>query len=307
MEEYRISREDLEQWCKIPMEQLENHPDSKVKVVIRPTRQEIMELAGNMMADEVKLNNSLGKPTSWVLPSGPSDQFKTFANRVNKERISLKNLTIFHMDYVLDWNSREFPYGDYYESAKGRMDASFFALIDDELQNPKERRFWPRLADLDEMDNEIEKIGGVDTVWAGVGYKGLVAFCESPHNPYLRVTLDQYANMKTRVVTLNDDTIIATSERSFGGLYDRCPHQAVTIGMKSMLSAKRCVMMIPTGAWKQTVVRVVMFAEPTIEYPVTLFPKYVPECILLTDSFTATHPYSKGKIVLSAENTTPNH
>ncbi len=46
-----------------------------------------------------------------------------------------------------------------------------------------------------------------------------------------------------------------------------------------------------------------MFSEPTLEYPVTLFPKHIPEVIVLADRFTATHPMSKGKIVLSAENT----
>ena len=77
----------------------------------------------------------------------------------------------------------------------------------------------------------------------------------------------------------------------------------MTIGFKSMLSARRCVAMICTGEWKQTVLRVLMFSEPTLEYPVTLFPKHIPEVIVLADRFTATHPMSKGKIVLSAENT----
>ena len=303
MQEYRISRDDMYKWCSLPTDQLEGHPESKAKLKIKDTRMETMQLAGNMMADEVVANNEAGKPTSWVLPSGPADQFKTFINRVNSERISLKNLTIFHMDYVLDWNSRMFPFGNYYESAHGRMHYNFFEKIDPELNVPKEQRIWPKMENLDEMDEKIEAIGGVDTVWAGVGYKGLVAFCESPHNPYLNITLEDYKNMKTRIVTLNDDTIIATSERNFGGCFYRVPHQAVTIGFKSMLSAKRAVMMIPTGSWKQTVLRVLLFSEPTIEYPVTLFPAYVPEVIVLTDSFTATHPMSKGEIVLSAENT----
>ena len=303
MKEYVIERDELFKWCSIPVDQLENHPDSKVKLTIKDTRQEAMKLAGNMMADEVIKNNAEGKPTSWVLPSGPADQFNTFIDRVNKERISLKNLTVFHMDYLLDWNSRVYPLGDYYESAHGRMLYGFYNKIDPELNVPESQRIWPRVEDLDEMDRMIEAIGGVDTVWAGVGYKGLVAFCESPHDPLERVSLEDYENMKTKIVELNYDTTIATSQRSFGGCYDRAGHQAVTIGFKSMLSAKRCVAMICTGEWKQTVLRVLMFSEPTLEYPVTLFPKHIPEVIVLADRFTATHPMSKGKIVLSAENT----
>ena len=179
----------------------------------------------------------------------------------------------------------------------------FYNKIDPELNVPEEQRIWPRIEDLDDVDRRIEAIGGVDTVWAGVGYKGLVAFCESPHDPFERVSLEDYENMKTKIVHLNDDTTIATSQRSFGGCYDRAGHQAITIGFKSMLASKRCVAMICTGEWKQTVLRVLMFSEPTLEYPVTLFPKHIPEVIVLADRFTATHPMSKGQIVLSAENT----
>ena len=64
MKEYQIEREELFKWCSIPVDQLENHPDSKIKLTIKETRQEAMRLAGNMMADEVIKNNAEGKPTS---------------------------------------------------------------------------------------------------------------------------------------------------------------------------------------------------------------------------------------------------
>ena len=48
---YQISRAEKEAWCSIPIEQLENHPDSKIKLIIRDTRQEVARLVGNMMAD----------------------------------------------------------------------------------------------------------------------------------------------------------------------------------------------------------------------------------------------------------------
>ena len=54
MKEYVIERDELFKWCSIPVDQLENHPDSKVDLRIFETRQEAMRLAGNMMADEVK-------------------------------------------------------------------------------------------------------------------------------------------------------------------------------------------------------------------------------------------------------------
>ena len=260
MEVYKISHEDMLKWCSIPQEELVNHPDSKVDLKIFENRRATMEMAGNMMADEVAKNNAEGKITKWILGSGPEDQFKTFIDRVNKERISLKNLYIFHMDYGIDWNSRVYPEGNNYNSPQGRMKVRFYGKIDPELNVPEEQRIWPMLQDLDYVDNKIEELGGVDTLWAGIGYKGLVAFCESPSNPYQRVTEEMYVNMKTKVVHISNEKIVEASQRVFGGCYDMIPHQAVTIGMKSMLTAKRAVCMIPTGEWKQTVLRVLMLS-----------------------------------------------
>ena len=60
-----------------------------------------------------------------------------------------------------------------------------------------------------------------------------------------------------------------------------------------MLTAKRAIFIVMTGSWKETVVRVAMFSEPTVEYPVTLFPKYVPQCIMCCDRKTADHVISR--------------
>ena len=60
-----------------------------------------------------------------------------------------------------------------------------------------------------------------------------------------------------------------------------------------MLTAKKAIFIVMTGSWKETVVRVAMFSEPTVEYPVTLFPKYVPECIMVCDRKTADHVISR--------------
>ena len=125
-----------------------------------------------------------------------------------------------------------------------------------------------------------------------MGCKGLVAFCEPPRRYSCRLSIEEYANSKTRIVDLNEDTIVALSQRTFGGCYDRVPPKAVTLGFKTMLSAKRAVYMIATGSWKQTVVRVALFSEPTLEYPVTLLPKYIPDVTLFCNVDTADHPMS---------------
>ena len=133
-------------------------------------------------------------------------EYDIFVRRVDEERISLKNLWIFHMDEFLDWEGRPLPVADTYESLEGTMNACFYGRIDEELNVPKERRIWPRIDNIDYADNLCEELGGVDTVWAGVGATGLVAFNEAPRNYCYRLTVDEYAQGKTRIVELNDDS-----------------------------------------------------------------------------------------------------
>jgi glucosamine-6-phosphate deaminase len=286
----RIDKQKLYEYCRIPVDKLENHPDARVKIKIFGESAQVMEYAGNMMADEVIANNQAGKMTRWVLPAGPNEQYKTFIRRVNEERISLKNLHVCLMDDSLDWNCRPYPLDHPYFSGEGRMNRIFYGRIDPELNVPIEQRHSPRCSDLDAMDETVEKLGGMDTVYGGMGFTGLVAYCEAPRSPWTTISEEEYCQMKTRIYPLNEDTIIASAERNFGGLTHIVPQMAITIGFKSMLNTKRVVFISTTGAWKRTAIRVLLFCEPTVEYPATLFTDKVDEVILLTDRNTAESP-----------------
>ncbi len=287
-----IPKKELLKWCSYKKEELKRRNDFKVKLDINNTREEMMKKIGNMMADEIIEHNKKGIMTKWVLPAGPTDQYDFFIDRVNKERINLKNLWIFHMDEFLDWEGRPYEVADTYESLEGTMLACFYGRIDDSLNVPLQQRIWPDINNIDYADEMCEELGGIDTVWAGIGAKGLVAFCECPRGYTNRITIEEFAKAKTRIVDINDDTIVALSQRSFGCCYDRVPPRGITIGFGIITSAKRAVYMVATGTWKQTVVRVILFSEPTLEYPVTILPKYIPDVTLFCDEKTLEHPLS---------------
>ncbi len=286
----RIDKDKLFEYCRIPVEELEGHPASRIKIKIFDKVDQTMEYTGNMMADEVIAKNKAGKMTRWVLPAGPAEQFETFIRRVNEERICLKDVHVCLMDDVLDWNCRPYPLDHPYFSAVGRMNKIFYGKIDPDLNIPEAQRHYPRYNDLDEMDEVVENLGGLDTVYGGMGFTGLVAYCEAPRSPWTTVTEEEYRQMKTRIFPINDDTIIASAERRFGGLTHIMPPLAITIGFKSLLNTKRVVLVSTTGAWKRTAVRVLMFCEPTVEYPATLFTGKVNEVMLLVDRNTAACP-----------------
>ena len=300
--EYTITRRQLADWCSIPHEELFEHPERKVENIrMYPTKAETFEYIGNLMAEEIIANNQAGKITRWILPAGPLKQYDTFCRRVNKERISLKNLYVFHMDEWLDWQGRPYPVQYAYNSLRGIMLHDFYGRIDEELNVPEDHRIWPDVHDVDAYDRKVEELGGIDTVWAGIGCKGLIAFCEAPRDPYHLITLEEFAASKTRFVHINPDTTVALSEREAGGCYDAIPPMAITLGLSSILTARRIVFMITTGSWKQTVIRVMLFSEPTLEYPVTLLVDRIPEKILCCDAATITHPMETDNQFYQAE------
>jgi len=285
----RIDIDELRRWCRIPTDELVGHPESRIDLRLYDEAAQAMRAVGELMVDEVVTNNAAGRPTRWVLPAGPMEQYGTFIAEVNANRISLRGLHVFHMDDFLDWQGRPLPL-DHPYSLEGIMLGEFYARIDPELLPPDEQVHWPRIDDIDGLDRAVEAAGGVDTVWGGIGYTGLVAFCEAPRSPWYSVTVDEYRQSKTRIVVLNDDTIIALSERDEGGLSHVIPPMAITIGFKAMMNTERVVLFSTTGQWKRTAIRVLMFSEPTVEYPATLFTGVVPEVVMVTDRNTATPP-----------------
>lgn len=287
----RLDPHSLSDWCKIPVEDLEKHPDTKVKVKIVDSPDDVHRWVARDMADEVKQNNLNGRPTRWILPCGPTKQYPYFAQIVNSEKISLNNVHVFHMDDCLDWQGRPVPPEHPY-SYEGWMRRNFYAPIDPQLAIPEEQRHFPNVFAIDEISAAIQAVGGIDTTYGGVGFRGHIAFNEAPRSPWYSVTEEAFRNSKTRILALNEDTLISVSQRSAGGCTYVVPPMAVTLGMKDLLSAKRIRIFSDTGAWKQTVIRVLLFGPVTVEFPVTFIQEH-PDSMLIADQLSAKAPLGK--------------
>ncbi len=284
---YKNSKE-LFAWCKIPPEQLPGHPQAKVRLKIVRTPLEMYRVFADTLIEEVKSNNAAGRPTRWILPCGPRGQYPLFIERVNRERISLRNVHVFHMDDHLDWQGRHLPL-DHPFSLKGWMLKHFYAPIDPALSVPEEQRHFPSIYQLEEMGEAIAKVGGVDTTYGGIGYRGHIAYNEPPRSPWYRVGVDEFRNSTTRVLHLNEDTLIALSHRAAGGCSDIVAPMVITLGMRELLGARRVRLYSETGAWKQTVIRILLFGNVSPEIPVTYCQEH-PDCEVTVDAATAACP-----------------
>jgi glucosamine-6-phosphate deaminase len=103
--------------------------------------------------------------------------------------------------------------------------------------------------------------------------------------------MEQFRESTTRVLAVSVDTVIAHSQRSFGGNVAAVPPMAATLGMREILGARRVRLYTDGGSWKQTILRILLFSEPTIDYPVTLVRDH-PDVSVIVDAASAACPPS---------------
>jgi glucosamine-6-phosphate deaminase len=276
---------DLYKWCKIPCEGLAAHPDRKVPFRMVKDSEEM----GRVMASELE-NNKHGKGTRTIIPCGPSCWYGPFTDMVNAQRVSLKRLTVFHMDDCLDWQGRPLPKNHPY-NFRSVMERVFYDPVDPALAVPEGNRRWLMPGTIEEVRKAIHS-APIDITYGGWGQDGHVAYNQARRHPFSRLTIDDLKNASIRVQENNIDTIVTLAQRSFGAAYQFVPPMSVTLGIRECLSAKKVRLFSDTGAWKQTALRVALFSPLTPEYPITLLQEH-PDALITATVETARHPISE--------------
>lgn len=280
----------LYNWCSIPAEKLVGHPKLKTPFRMVKDSAEMGRLMARELADEVLAAAKAGRKCRAIIPCGPKCWYAPFTQIVNTERISLKNLVVFHMDECLDWEGHLLAEGDPY-NFRSFMLKYFYGGIEDELAVPDGQRHFLSPSNIDSIREEIWK-EPIDITMGGWGQDGHIAYNQTRRHPFSRITLDQLRRSSIRVQDNNLDTIITLGQRSFGAAYQFVPPMSVTLGVSECLSAKKVRVYSDTGTWKQTALRVALFSEPDTEYPLTLLQEHADAIITATED-TAQHPISE--------------
>lgn len=286
----QIAKADLYRWCRIPAGELPGHPGLRAKFRVVEDSATMGQLMADELVQEIEARNKQGAPTRAIIPCGPSCWYKPFTELVNRRSTSLKNLFVFHMDECLDWQGRPLPAGHPY-NFQTFMQKHFYGGIEPQLAVPEEQRFWLLPSTIDKVAMEIAK-APIDITVGGWGQDGHVAYNQARRHPYSSLTLEELANCSIRIQDNNLDTILALAQRTLGSAYQFVPPMSVTLGIKECLSAKKVRVYSDTGAWKQTALRVALFAEPNVEYPMTLLQRH-PDAIITATAETARHPISE--------------
>jgi glucosamine-6-phosphate deaminase len=284
-----FTNKQLYEWCRVPAEELESHPDRRVPLRLCADSRAMGELMARELVDLIQANNAAGATTRAIIPCGPSCWYPPFARLVNEERVSLKRLVVFHMDECLDWQARELPRNHPY-SFCGFMEREFYGPVAPDLVTPEENRLWPRPDNVEEIAARIAA-APVDITYGGWGQDGHIAYNQARRHPFSRLTLEELRESTVRVQENNLDTVLALAQRTFGAAYQFVPPMSVTLGVKECLSARKVRLFSDTGAWKQTALRVALFSEPDPEYPITLLQEH-PDALVTATLETARHPIS---------------
>jgi len=284
------TRSELYQWCKIPYADLSRHPDRKIPFRLVKDSAEMGDLMARELVEEIKAHNERGEPTRAIIPCGPSCWYKPFTDLVNRERISLKQLVVYHMDESMDWQGKLLPAGHPF-NFKHTMLRLFYDPIDPELSVPQEKRNWLLPENYQSISEKLLSMP-VDITYGGWGQDGHIAYNQARRQAYSQISIAELRNSTSRIQDNNTDTVMAVAQRVFGSAYQFVPPMSVTLGVKECLSAKKIRLWSDTGAWKQTALRVALFGPITPEYPMTLLQEH-PDALLTATVATASHPISE--------------
>jgi len=281
---------ELRKWCSVPADELEGHPDLKIPFRLAADSAQMGEMMARELIDEVAAHNARGEPTRAIVPCGPMAWYEPFRRIVNAERVSLRNLHVYHMDECLDWQGRALPAGHPY-NFRATMERVFYAGIDEELAVPPAQRHFLTAENVRDVAAEIAAVG-IDLTLGGWGQDGHIAYNQARREPFSSVSAEELAESTARVQYNNIDTIIALAQRTFGAAYQFVPPMSVTLGLAECLSARKVRLFSDTGAWKQTALRVALFGPVTPEYPITLLQRH-PDALLTATRETARHPIAE--------------
>ncbi len=178
-----------------------------------------------------------------------------------------KNLVQWYEKGDLDFSKVTSVNLDEYKGLTKDNDQSYYYFMNDNLFQHvninKERTFLP---DGTESDSEkacqtyndiIHSVGGIDLQLLGLGHNGHIGFNE-PADSF---------ELETHCVDLTESTIKA-NQRFFAS-YEEVPKQAYTMGIKTIMSAKK-VLVVVSGEDKAQIVKDAFFGPVTPRVPASV-------------------------------------
>lgn len=247
-----------------------------MKIIFTKDYDQMSKMAARYIAGLIRLHpeSTLGLATG----SSPIGTYKELVKQYEDENLDFSRVTSFNLDeYVgIDENHPQ--------SYKAFMNQHLFNLVNID----KDKVFVPNgsAEDLEKecarYEKAIEDFGGIDLQILGIGRNGHIGFNE-PNFKF---------EARTHVVNLEEQTIEDNS-RFFENRED-VPTQAISVGMKTILQARR-VIVIASGIEKAEAVRQMVSGEIIPGLPASILQLH-PDTTLIVDEAASSLLEERGKI-----------
>ena len=243
----------------------------KIPTKIFKTSEEASVFVANEIASLVKIRQLEGKPCVLGLATG-STPTRVYAEliKIHKEGgLSFKNVHTFNLD-------------EYYPMAPESLQ-SYVRFMKEHLFNhidiPKKNIHIPdgtlpkeKVQDFCiQYEKKIETLGGIDLQVLGVGRTGHIGFNE-PGSSERTVT---------RLITLDQVTRMDAASDFFGE--ENVPRKAITMGVGTILKAKRIIMMA-WGEGKASIIQRAVEGPVSDQVPSTFLQKHSNTSVVLDDA-----------------------
>lgn len=241
-------------------------------------------LAGHFartMADAVIANNKKGEPTRFIMPVGPTSQYRIFAQICNEEKINLAGFHMFNMDEYVGMDGANLP-KDHPFSFANFVNKDFVSLVEPDCNLNREQMHIPDARDPTSYTKIIEEAGGIDICFGGIGLNGHIAFNE-PLNYWEVMKNEEFRNLPTRVIKITMSTIATNSIFGTGGNLSAIPPFAVTVGMREILSSRKLHFYLDWH-WQRYPLRYTLFGPVTPMFPSTFLREHPDMTITITEN-----------------------
>lgn len=234
-----------------------------MRIIVCEDYNEMSAKAAELVAAQITLrpNSVLGLATG----STPIQLYNELAKMNQEGKIDFSEISSFNLDEYYPIK-RDNP-NSYYKFmrdnlfSKINIDLDNTHIPDGEAENPEE--------ECKRYEALIKKSGGIDLQILGIGRNGHIGFNEP----------DSVLNSGTHLASLTESTIKANSR--FFDSADEVPRFALTMGMATILSAKKIILMA-SGVSKSSVISELLGDGINMSVPAALL-KTHPDVVLLCD------------------------
>src|SRR5438067_2494664 len=248
-------------------------PHTKIPTLVFPTSAHASRHVALMIESLIRQNNSAGRATVLGLPTGstPVGLYRELVRLHKENGLDFSRVITFNLDEYFPMRPED------EQSYRRWMFETFFNHVNVPLANIHVPDGTLRPEEVEDFclryEQKIRRAGGIDLQILGIGRTGHIGFNEPGSTRHSR----------TRLVTLDPVTRRDAASSFFGE--DNVPHQAITMGVGTILDARK-VVLLAFGEHKAHVIRRAV-EEPTSDAVTASFLQQHPDATFLLDNAAA--------------------